>query len=164
MGLIGGGFPGGMGGWVVWVQWVSHWLLGWYVGPGLSPDNQDYTLRFRRDAHGSTFPCFFKILFCFNKGFSTSCDKFTTQMYLGVICTFCVMIFFFFGTLQVFKHGHTIAITTTTRPQPSQHYSSQVLHRSYCKSAVLDVYFRVLQVVPCCHDGQRAALRPARRQ
>ncbi len=50
-------------------------------------------------------------------------------------CTFCFMFYFFFDTLQVFKHGQVIAITTITRPQPSQHYSSQVLHRSYCRDS-----------------------------
>ncbi len=30
-GLMVGGFPGGMGGWVVWVRWAPHRFSGWYV-------------------------------------------------------------------------------------------------------------------------------------
>jgi hypothetical protein len=35
--FMGGGVcEGVMGGWVVWVRWVTHRFSGWYVGPGLS--------------------------------------------------------------------------------------------------------------------------------
>ncbi len=78
------------------------------------PDNQDYTLRFRRDAHGSTFPCFFKILFF--KGFSKSYDKFTTQMYLGVICT------------GPYAHGSTFQTTNKTTCTRSPHTISRSVH------------------------------------
>jgi hypothetical protein len=42
-GVDGRGFPGGMGGWVIWVWWVSHRFYGWYVGPGLSLRCQEYS-------------------------------------------------------------------------------------------------------------------------
>jgi hypothetical protein len=86
-----------------------------------APDNQDCTLRFRQDAHGSTFPCFFKILFFF-KGFSKSCDKFTTQMYLGVICT------------GPYAHGSTFQTTNMPTCTRSPHTISRRVHMSKCST------------------------------
>ena len=45
------------------------------------PVNQDWDLSFGQDAHGRTFPSFLKSLQFF-KGFSKSCDIFTTKMCL----------------------------------------------------------------------------------
>ncbi len=86
-----------------------------------STDNQDHTLRFRRDTHGSTFPCFFKILFFF-KGFSKSCDNFTTQMCLGVICT------------APYAHGSTFKTTNMPTCTRSQHTISRCVHMSKCST------------------------------
>jgi hypothetical protein len=92
-----------------------------YADPVSPSDNQDHTLRFRRDAHGSTFPCFFKILFFF-KGFSKSCDNFTTQMCLGVICT------------APYAHGSTFKTTNTPTCTRSPHTISRRVHISKCST------------------------------
>ena len=84
-------------------------------------DNQDHTLRFRRDTHGSTFPCFFKILFFF-KGFLKSCDIFTTQMCLGVICT------------APYAHGSTFKTTNMPTCTRSPHTISRRVHISKCST------------------------------
>jgi hypothetical protein len=87
----------------------------------LTPDNQDHTLRSRRDTHGSTFPCFFKILFFF-KGFSKSCDNFTSQMCLGVICA---------GPYAHVSTFRTRNMPTCTR---SSHTISRSVHISMCST------------------------------
>ena len=86
-----------------------------------SADNQDHTLRFRRDAHGSTFPCFFEILFIF-KGFLKSCDIFTTHMCLGVICT------------APYAHGSTFKTTNMPTCTRSPHTISRRVHISKCST------------------------------
>jgi hypothetical protein len=90
-------------------------------GCKLYADNQDHTLRFRRDAHGSTFPCFFEILFIF-KGFLKSCDIFTTHMCLGVICT------------APYAHGSTFKTTNTPTCTRSPHTISRRVHISKCST------------------------------
>ncbi len=89
--------------------------------PRLETDNQDHTLRFRRDTHGRTFPCFFKILFFF-KGFSKSYDIFTTQMRLGVTYTA--------------PHAHSSTFKTTNMPTctRSTHTISRRVHMSKCST------------------------------
>ena len=46
------------------------------------PVNQDWVLSFGQDEPGTSFPCFFNILY-FLKGISKFCDIFTTYMHLG---------------------------------------------------------------------------------
>ena len=102
---------------------ASH-ISSWSRCHLLARNNADHSTVARLHFFSKRFggPCF---------GVVSDCSKHN--------CTFSFMFYFFFDTLQVFQHGQVIAITRTTRPQPSQHYSSQVLHRSYSRSAVLDV-------------------------
>ena len=96
------------------------WCIGSFI-TSFFADNQDHTLRFRRDAHGSTFPCFFEILFIF-KGFLKSCDIFTTHMCLGVICT------------APYAHGSTFKTTNTPTCTRSPHTISRRVHISKCST------------------------------
>ena len=36
-----------MGGWVIWVWWMSRWYSGWHVGPGLWWGTADFCFSFR---------------------------------------------------------------------------------------------------------------------